>query len=118
MATLAERGLRFLDSLTTSRSVAWQAARRAGVPAARSRLFLDAEPADEASVAARLGELVATARRSGAAIGIAHPHAATAAALTREIPRHLAEGVRFVTVSQLMPPLVATAGAGQDDHGR
>lgn len=118
MAALAERGLRFLDSLTTPRSVAWRAAREAGVPTTRNRIFLDAAPADEATIAARLAELVATARRSGAAVGIAHPHAATAAVLARDVPRYQQEGVRFVTVSELMPPAVAALVEGGEDHGR
>lgn len=107
MEALAARGLRFLDSLTTPHSVAAQAARRAGVPCARNRLFLDADPADEATISARLAELVAVARHAGSAIGIGHPHAATAAVLAREVPRLEAEGVRFVTVSEL-----STAGGG------
>jgi hypothetical protein len=115
MAELAARGLRFLDSLTTPRSVAWRAARQAGVPCARNRLFLDVEHTDEAAVSARLAELVAVARRSGQAIGIAHPHPATAAVLAREIPRYLEEGVRFVTVSDLMT--ATTASKNTSDAG-
>lgn len=111
MAALEVRGLRFLDSLTTPRSVAWRAARRAGVPCARNRLFLDVDHTDEAAVSARLAELVAVARRSGQAIGIAHPHPATAAVLTREIPRYVEDGVRFVTVSELMTAVTTTAAA-------
>ena len=106
MAALEARGLRFLDSLTTPRSVAWRAARAVGVPCSRNRLFLDVEPHDESAISARLAELVAVARRSGQAIGIVHPHAASAAVLAREIPRYRDEGVHFVTVSEL-----ATAAA-------
>jgi uncharacterized protein len=127
MSELASRGLRFLDSLTTPHSVAWQAARRAGVPCARNRLFLDVDHTDEDAVSARLAELVAVARRSGQAIGIAHPHPATAAVLTREIPLYVEDGVRFVTVSELMTAVspatntsnaTGTAPAPGADHGR
>lgn len=104
MDALASRGLRFLDSLTTPRSLATAAARRAGVPCARNRLFLDVEHLDEAAISARLAELVAVARRTGQAVGIGHPHAATAAVLAREVPRYAEEGVRFVTVSALSAP--------------
>lgn len=127
MSELASRGLRFLDSLTTPRSVAWQAARRAGVPCVRNRLFLDVDHTDEAAVSVRLAELVAVARRSGQAIGIAHPHPATAAVLAREIPLYVEDGVRFVTVSELMTavPTVTSSAAATNpapapgaDHGR
>lgn len=118
MDALRARELRFLDSLTTPHSIAWRTARAAGVPCLRNRLFLDAEPADEAAIAARLAELVAIARRTGQAVGIGHPHPATAAVLAREVPRYVAEGVRFVTVSELMavPAAVeqATVAGGAD----
>lgn len=118
MAALEVRGLRFLDSLTTPRSVAWRVARRAGVPCARNRLFLDVDHTDEVAVNARLAELVAVARRTGQAIGIAHPHPVTAAVLTREIPRYVQEGVRFVTASELMTPAPAAVEAPGAGHGR
>lgn len=108
MAALDERGLLFLDSLTTPHSVAWREARAAGLPVLRNRLFLDVDHLDEAAISARLAELVGVARVSGQAIGIGHPHAATAAVLARELPDYAAAGVRFVTVSELLaarPPV-------------
>ncbi len=110
MAALGERGLLFLDSLTTPHSVAWREARAAGLPVLRNRLFLDVDHLDEAAISARLAELVGVARASGQAIGIGHPHAATAAVLARELPDYMAAGVRFVTVSELLalrPPVAA-----------
>lgn len=120
MAELHERGLRFVDSLTTPRSVAYRAAREAGVPALRNRLFLDVDHQDEAAITAALATLVAAAREGGRAVGIAHPHPATAAVLARELPRYAAAGVRFVTVSELLalaeagaPPTAARAPSGE-----
>jgi hypothetical protein len=119
MDELSRRGLRFLDSLTSPRSVAWQAARSAGVPALRNRLFLDVDHRDEAAITARLAELVAVARARGQAVGIGHPHAATAAVLARELPRYAAEGVRFVTVSELIALRPLGAGrSGETADGR
>lgn len=111
MEELGRRGLRFLDSLTSPHSVAWQAARSAGVPALRNRLFLDVDHQDEAAITASLEALVAVARARGQAVGIGHPHAATAAVLARELPRYAAAGVRFVTVSELIA--LHPAGAGR-----
>jgi polysaccharide deacetylase 2 family uncharacterized protein YibQ len=119
MAELSRRGLRFLDSLTSPRSVAWQAARSAGVPALRNRLFLDVDHQDEAAITARLAELIAVARARGQAVGIGHPHAATAAVLARELPRYAAEGVRFVTVSELIALRpVGASRTGETTDGR
>ncbi len=110
MAELRERGLYFVDSLTSSRSVAWDEARKAGLPTARNRLFLDYDNEDQERIAANLARLVEAARGTGFALGIAHPHRATAEVLARELPRLAAEGVRFVTVSEFL----ALRGSGED----
>ncbi len=102
MKQLKPRGLLFLDSLTTARSVAYDLARESGVPALRNRIFLDYDHEDTERIAANLAVLVRSARSTGFAVGIGHPHPATAAVLARELPRWQAEGIRFVTVSELM----------------
>ncbi len=102
MGLLARRHLFFVDSLTSPASIAFGAAQRAGVPALRNRIFLDADRSSEDAIAANLATLVAWARLHGAAVGIAHPYVATADVLARELGRYEAEGVRFVTVSELM----------------
>lgn len=111
MDQLAERGLIFLDSLTTSRSVAYEVALEHGLPALRNRIFLDYDHEDEARIAANLAALVRSARSTGFAVGIGHPHPATAQVLARELPRLAAEGVRFVTVSEMLALKGAVAGA-------
>jgi len=100
MSVLKNRDLFFVDSLTSSRSVAYAEAVRAGIPAARNRIFLDYEDDNEVAIATNLARLVQSARASGFAVGIGHPHPATAAVLAREIPRLASEGVRFVTMSE------------------
>jgi polysaccharide deacetylase 2 family uncharacterized protein YibQ len=107
---LQGRGLLFLDSLTTARSVAYEVARESGLPALRNRIFLDYDNEDEEKIAAHLEKLVDAARSSGFAVGIGHPHRATARVLAREIPRLAAEGVVFVTVSE-MYALMAQRGS-------
>jgi len=102
MSLLRERDLFFVDSLTSARSVAYHEAVRAGIPAARNRIFLDYDSENEITIAANLAQLVRSARSAGFAVGIGHPHRATAAVLAREIPRLMKEGVRFVTVSELL----------------
>jgi polysaccharide deacetylase 2 family uncharacterized protein YibQ len=102
MAVLASRGLFFLDSLTSSRSVAARAARQAGLQALESRLFLDQPEGNARQVRRRLEQLVSVARRRGAAVGIAHPYPETVAVLAEELPRLDEEGVRLVTLSELL----------------
>lgn len=100
MAVLAERGLYFVDSLTTAESVGYEVALRAGLPAARNRIFLDVDYDSVAEVRKNLNQLVQTARTQGFAVGIGHPHAETLQVLRAETPRLIAAGVRFVTVSE------------------
>ncbi len=102
MDALRSRDLLFIDSLTSNTSVAHAEAVKAGLPTAKNRIFLDFDNDNQATIKANLDVLVRSARSSGFALGICHPHRATAAVLAREIPRLLEEGVRFVTVSEML----------------
>ena len=102
MAVLAERDLFFVDSLTSSRSVGAEQARAHGLPTVENRIFLDVDNDDPRRIRANLDRLVEAARRTGFALGIGHPHPATADVLAREIPRLRRDGVRFVTVSEFL----------------
>ena len=110
MAVLRDRDLLFLDSLTSSSSVAYATALRHGLPALRNRIFLDYDNEDEQKIAAHVHKLVQAARSGGFAVGIGHPHPATARVLQREIPRLAAEGVVFVTVSEMYALMQRAAG--------
>jgi uncharacterized protein len=94
-------GLYFVDSVTSGRSVAVDAARARGLPAARREVFLDAEPG-EAFARAAWFQLIARARREGAALAIGHPHDATLRVLEQELPRLAHYGVRMVAPSELI----------------
>ena len=102
MKALGDRDLLFIDSLTSSKSVAHAEARQAGLPTAKNRIFLDYDNENQVTIKANLEVLVKSARSVGFALGIGHPHRATAEVLAREIPRLQAEGVRFVTVSEML----------------
>ena len=72
MGKLGERGFYFLDSMTTPESVGISEARRAGVPNARNRMFIDS-PVDESGridVESQLAELAVVARKLGEAVGL------------------------------------------------
>jgi polysaccharide deacetylase 2 family uncharacterized protein YibQ len=102
MKALRSRDLLFIDSLTSSQSVAYAEAVKAGLPTAKNRIFLDFDNKNMTTIKANLEVLVRSARSSGFALGICHPHRATAEVLAREVPRLLKEGVRFVTVSEML----------------
>lgn len=105
LGVLAPRGLYFLDSRTSARSVGFRVATELGVPAAERQVFLDDDPRPEA-VAAQFHHLLELARSRGNAIAIGHPHPATLATLAAEVPRAQVGGYRFVVVSALLehPP--------------
>ena len=101
MPALRGRNLFFIDSRTTAATVAFEAAERAGVPAASRKVFLDDTPTKEA-ILAQLALAARDASRDGSAIAIGHPHPATIAALAQEVPELEARGVRFVFASDLV----------------
>ena len=98
---MRERGLFFIDSVTSSRSVAAKIARDNQVPVLRRDVFLD-NVADVELIAAELQRLVARAKRNGQAIGLCHPYPETLEALQRELPRLARDGVTFVSISTLL----------------
>jgi len=101
MPALRGRNLFFIDSRTTAATVAFDAAERAGVPAASRKVFLDDTPTKEA-VLAQLSLAARDASRDGSAIAIGHPHPATIAALAQGVPELEAHGLRFVFASDLV----------------
>lgn len=115
MRALAERDLMFIDSLTSSTSVAYSEAGKAGLSTAKNRIFLDDDNQTKATIKANLEVLVRSARSSGFALGIGHPHRTTAEVLAREVPRLMAEGVRFVTVSEMLALRDRTTGSAKGE---
>lgn len=85
--------LLFLDSRTTAESVAYASATRAGVATTRRDVFLDHD-LDPAAIERQFHRWVRTARTTGCALAIAHPHPVTLHTLERLLPRM--EGVRRV----------------------
>jgi len=73
LAVVKDYGLFFLDSLTSSKSIAYNTAREMGVATARNSVFLDADTEDPEVVERRIRELVAWAHSHGTAVGIGHP---------------------------------------------
>ncbi len=101
MPELRARGLFFIDSRTEAKTVAYDAAKRAGVRAASRKVFLD-DTASRETIVAQLQLAAKDAQRDGSAIAIGHPRPATIAALAQEVPRLEAGGIQLVFASELV----------------
>jgi polysaccharide deacetylase 2 family uncharacterized protein YibQ len=100
-AVLSRRGLFFVDSRTTTSTVARDAAEKAGVPSTSRRVFLD-DVQTPAAVSRSFDELVRRAKEEGEALAIGHPHPVTMEVLERELRDLPAKGVRLVRVRDLV----------------
>jgi polysaccharide deacetylase 2 family uncharacterized protein YibQ len=96
-AIVARGDLFFVDSRTTSGSVALKAALRVDLAATARDVFIDNEQSPEA-ITRQLGALVERAKRMGHALGIAHPHAVTIDVLREWQP--LEAGVRVIALAE------------------
>jgi polysaccharide deacetylase 2 family uncharacterized protein YibQ len=101
MPALRRRGLFFVDSRTDAKTVAYDMAERAGVPAASRKVFLD-DTASREAILKQLGLAARDAQRDGFTIAIGHPRPATIAALAEGVPPLEARGIRLVFASELV----------------
>ena len=102
MEAIAQRGdLFFVDSRTTSATVAAQLAVEYGIPNTSRNVFLDNEQSP-AAVRAQFRKLVAMAKRTGTALGIGHPYPGTLEVLADELRSLEQQGVQLIPVSRLI----------------
>ena len=101
MPALRDRNLFFIDSRTTAATVAYDAAERAGVPAASRKVFLDDTPTKEAILAQ-----LATRRARRLPRRLRHRHRPSAPGNHRRArpgrPELEARGIRLVFASDLV----------------
>ncbi len=98
---LKDHDLYFLDSKTSSRSIAYELALKKKVPAAARHIFLDADE-DRRKIPGRIVELFNLARKKGQAIGIGHPYPETLEALKTYLPKAADYDLQVVPVSALV----------------
>ena len=91
----------FIDSRTTSNSLAESTMRKYGVPTNKRDIFLDNE-LDEEKIKVQLMKLADVSEKKGIAIGIGHVKPQTLNVLAREIPILQEKGFRFEFVSRLV----------------
>ncbi len=100
MSVLHSTNLFFIDSRTTKFTKAGALANEIGVTAASRHIFLD-HYQNEAFLRKQLNALLRKARKSGKAIGIAHPYPVTLSFLN-EYLMDLPNDVELVTVSEFL----------------
>ena len=93
--------LYFVDSLTTSHSVALDSARQAGLPAIGRDVFLDAD-ADTQLIHRQFLRLIEIARDQGTGLGIGHPYPETLSVLRNVLLKPSYYGVELVSVQELI----------------
>lgn len=98
MKEMARLGYFFVDSRTSSQSIAEMIAREQGVPVLRRDVFLDHD-IDINSIRRQFNELVALAKQKGSAIGIGHPHPETIAVLKELLPSLALQNIKLAPVS-------------------
>jgi polysaccharide deacetylase 2 family uncharacterized protein YibQ len=102
MPVLRDHQLFYIDSRTTAATVAYDAARQAGVPSAFRNVPLLDDVEEVAAVRKQLALALKGAKEKGEAIAIGHPHAATLQALREFLPKAKAEGIQLVPASELV----------------
>jgi hypothetical protein len=98
---IKERGLFFVDSRTTAKTVALEEAQKMGVRATQRDVFLDADE-DRGRIRGRLIELLQKARKKGRAVGICHPFPETLAVLKSSLFLLDSYNLEAVPVSRLV----------------
>ncbi|MFQ6606647.1 MAG: divergent polysaccharide deacetylase family protein [Fidelibacterota bacterium] len=98
---LKDLGKYFIDSRTTTKTVAETTMRKLGVPTGRRHVFLDNDN-DPDLIRLQLDELAEKARQKGVAIGVGHARKNTLKVIQEAIPELEQEGYQFVFVSQVV----------------
>lgn len=101
MESLKERQLYFIDSRTTSHSVAWNVAQTFNIPSLKRDIFLDHE-ATTSFIHQQFQKLTRLAKERGYAVAIAHPYPETIRYLERHLPSLSSQGIELVSASELV----------------
>jgi polysaccharide deacetylase 2 family uncharacterized protein YibQ len=102
LSEIKEKGLYFVDSVTTEKSCAAKLARAMGLRTGIRKVFLDNED-DQEYVAKQFSILLQMARKNGEAIAIGHiTKRSTVAFLKEEIPRLNEKGYELVLASEMV----------------
>ena len=101
LKVLKEKGLFYVDSITTPKTTGLKVAAELKVSSGRRDVFLDNEQ-NEGYIRGQLDQAVARARKNGRAIAICHPHPTTIATLAKSLPELQSKGVKLVKITRLV----------------
>ena len=101
MEELRRRGLLFLDSRTSPKTVVPKLASKYQVPFVTRNVFLDHEPRLD-FILSQLDLLEKLARKQGYAVAIAHPRSSTIRALSQWLPVVAEKGLELVPISSIV----------------
>ncbi len=102
LKAIKEKGLYFLDSRTTKKTVGYALAKKMGIKTAQRDLFIDNDK-DPLSIEEQLKSILPLAKNIGGnTIAIGHPYPPTINALEKTIPILEERGVKFVPLSQMV----------------
>lgn len=101
MQALQERQLYFIDSRTTSNSVAWEIAQHFNIPSLKRDVFLDHKPTHE-FIEKQFSYLISLAKEQGYAVAIAHPYPETIAFLEQHLSSLSEHKISLVSASELV----------------
>ncbi len=112
--TLKKMGYFFVDGATAPDSLGMEASGKAGVAAVQRDVFLDDDPAPEA-LRRQWEKAVALAKKNGWAVLVCHSRGKTFSALSALIPTLQKEGVRPVTVPELLAESAPSDGPAEGE---
>ncbi|MCU4675074.1 divergent polysaccharide deacetylase family protein [Catenovulum sp. 2E275] len=115
MQALKMRNLYFVDSRTTSHSIALEVAQKQGVTAYRRHVFLD-NVLDEQAIRKQLDLVLKLAEKKQTVIAIGHPHPQTIAALHAFFAENSAKNIELTKVSSLEPASSRYAKLNSNDY--
>ena len=96
-----KRGLFFIDSRTSSQTVAYSVAKSIGVKSEDRDVFLD-NKSDIAYIKGQIDTAIRIAKKKGEATVIGHAKTETAAAIREKLPDFEKEGIELVTISRVL----------------
>ena len=91
----------FIDSRTTSKTVAEEIMRSIGVPTIRRHVFLDNDDSKD-KISERIDEVARLAQKQGIAVAIGHAKPNTLKAIKYALPKLLADGYQFEFASNVV----------------
>ena len=98
---MKNRGLFFLDSRTSPRSIVYKLAKKMGVKTATRHVFLDGKN-EVTYIRKQLDQVAKVALKNGGGIAIGHLQPATIEALRDHLPHLEKKGIQFVKLSEVM----------------